>query len=58
MVVRVNSTINCDSDDELTVKIRDLKERIAHLNTYTDTDTGLLQAELESLEEQVKLQQQ
>ncbi len=57
MVVRVNSTINCDSDDDLTIKIRDLKERIAHLNTYTDTDTGLLQAELESLEEQLKQQQ-
>ncbi len=57
MVVRVNSTINCDSDDDLTIMIRDLKERIAHLNTYTDTDTGLLQAELESLEEQLKQQQ-
>ena len=57
MVVRVNSTLNCDRDDDLTILIRDLKERIAHLNTYTDTDTGLLQAELESLEEQLKQQQ-
>ncbi len=57
MVVRVNTTINCNSDDGLTIKKKKKKERIAHLNTYTDTDTGLLQAELESLEEQLKQQQ-
>lgn len=57
MVVRNYSTITCDRDDnDISVKIRELKEKIAHLNTYTDTDTVMLKAELESLQEQLKLQ--
>ena len=45
-------------EDELGNQIRDLSEKIAHLNTYTDQDTGLLQLQLEGLIEQHKLETQ
>ena len=41
--------------DDLGERIRDLKERIAHLNTYhEDQDTGIMEMHLEALIEQHK----
>ena len=40
--------------NEKGIQIRDLREKIAHLNTHTLQDTGLLQMQLEMLIEQHK----
>ena len=41
-------------EDDLGNRIRELKERIAHLRTYTQNETGMLEMQLEALIEQHK----
>jgi hypothetical protein len=48
------SDIDSVREDEIGQTIRDLKEKIAHLKTYTLQDTGLLELHLEMLIEQHK----
>lgn len=45
------SNIDCDRSTSLEIRIQELTESIAHRNTYSplDTDSGLLEEELESL---------
>ena len=38
----------------LGIEIRELREKIGHLNSYTDTDTGVLELKLEALLRQQK----
>lgn len=46
------SNLDSQREDELGSKIRELKEKIAHLKTYTLQDTGLLEMQLEMIIEQ------
>ena len=55
MPVRTFSTLDCEQEDDLSTEIRELRERIAHLETYYEnTDVGLYKSRLEALEEQLK----
>ena len=55
MAITTTSNIDCVRQSGLSVTIRDLEERIAHLNTYKeDTDTGALERTLNSLRQQLK----
>lgn len=48
--------LDCEREDDISVTIRELREHIAHLETYTDTDVGLLKRRLDVLEQQQKTQ--
>ena len=52
----LKAPVNLDNmrEDDLGNRIRELKEKIAHLNTYTQNETGMLQMQLEALIEQHK----
>jgi len=52
MGLRRVSEIDCSRVDLLEVSIRELREKIAHLEEYSDTDVGLLKLQLESMIEQ------
>ena len=55
MALRRPIALDAMQTNDLGERIRDLKERIAHLNTYfEDHDTALLEMTLESLIEQHK----
>ena len=55
MAITTTSSIDCVRQSGLSVTIRELEERIAHLNTYKeDTDTGALERTLNSLRQQLK----
>ena len=41
--------LDATREDELGNHIRQLRERIGHLKTYTNNDTGLLELQLEEL---------
>ena len=43
-------------EDDLGNTIRELKEKIAHMKTYQNTETGMLEMQLEALIEQHKLE--
>lgn len=55
MPVTPTSTIDCVRQNGLSITIRDLEERIAHLKTHIeDSDTGALERTLNSLRQQMK----
>ena len=54
MGLRKPISLDAVTQDELGLQIRDLKEKIAHLKTYKDQDTGLLEMQLEELIDQHK----
>lgn len=55
MPVTPTSTIDCVRQNGLSITIRDLEERIAHLKTYREsTDTGALERTLSTLKQQMK----
>ena len=56
----LKSPLSLDSvkEDNLGNTIRELKEQIAHLRTYSNTETGLLEMQLEALIEQHKQETQ
>ena len=57
MALRRPIALDAMQTDDLGERIRDLKERIAHLNTHFENhDTSLLEMTLESLIEQHKLE--
>ena len=47
-------SLDAVTQNELGLQIRDLKEKIAHLRTYTNQDVELLEMQLESLIDQHK----
>ena len=52
MGLRAPTGLDNAREDNLGQTIRELKERIGHLKTYTEQDTGLLELQLEGLIEQ------
>ena len=54
----LKSPLSLDSvkEDDLGNTIRELKEQIAHLRTYSNTETGMLEMRLDALIEQHKQQ--
>ncbi len=54
MGLRRVSEIDCSRIDVLSSSIRELREKIAHLEEYTDTDVELMKLQLESMITQEK----
>ncbi len=56
MGLRKIPDIDSDRVNKLDESIRKLREQIAHLKTYTEQDTGMLELKLEALVLQAKQQ--
>ncbi len=55
MALKRVSEIDCSRNSSMAMDIRTLREKIAHLETYTDTDVGLLKLQLEVMVEQERV---
>ena len=57
MPITTTPQLDCHRENVLGVTIRELKEQIAHLKTYRETeDTEPLERQLKSLQDQMKRQ--
>ena len=54
MGLKAPVTLDNVREDDLGNRIRELKEKLAHLKTYTQEETGMLEMQLDAMIEQHK----